>query len=97
MRRGRGALGCDVEEGGEAETRAGKAGVSPVSYFLEIAVGQDRREMVEQLTAFGRVHDDLEDGNVMIVISYLAELKAFQTLRNEWEAAGRARMLDMGG
>ena len=28
MRRGRGALGCDVEEGGEAEARAGEAGVN---------------------------------------------------------------------
>jgi hypothetical protein len=28
MRRGRGALGCDVEESSEAETRAGKTGVT---------------------------------------------------------------------
>lgn len=28
MRRGRGALGCDVEEGCEAEARAGEAGVT---------------------------------------------------------------------
>jgi hypothetical protein len=38
MRRGRGALGCDVEEGGEAEARAGKAGMNDLLGAILICV-----------------------------------------------------------
>lgn len=52
--------------------------------------------MVRLLQAVGTIHDDFEDGRIMIIISYKPELEAFLKLRKQWEAAGSARVLDLG-
>ena len=43
MRRGRGALGCDIEEGGEAEARAGETGVKLFFLLSSVLYGKLRK------------------------------------------------------
>jgi hypothetical protein len=71
--------------------------VSPTSYFLRVSKDADRQQVLKQLAGLGIVHDDLEHDHIMVIISYLAELKSFHELRRQWEASGRVRVLDMGG
>ena len=70
--------------------------MTPTSYFIRISKGQDRKRMVDQLADVGTVHDD-PDGPLMLIISYMSDLTAFQALMKNWEAAGRARIVDIGG
>ena len=51
--------------------------------------------MLAQLAALGTVHDDPD--SVMVIIAYMSDLAAFQALMRDWEAAGRALVLDIGG
>lgn len=69
--------------------------MTPTSFFVRISKGQDRKQMLDQLATLGTVHDDPDA--VMVILSYMKDLHAFQALMKEWEAAGRARVLDMGG
>ena len=71
--------------------------MTPASYFLRISNGQDRAGMLDQLAPLGVVHDNLAEGHIYIVISYERDLKAFRELIDGWQAAGRARILQMGG
>ncbi len=68
--------------------------MTPTSFFIRISKGQHRQKMLDQLAALGTVHHDPDA--VMVIISYMKDLTAFQALMKEWEAAGRARILDMG-
>ena len=53
--------------------------------------------MLQQLAQLGTVHDEPPDGDVMVIISYLNDLRAFQALTAEWVKSGKARILDVGG
>lgn len=70
--------------------------MSPTSYHIEIAKGEDRSAILKELAAYGTVHDD-PSNFTMIVIAYLTDLKAFQERMSKWEASGQARILPIGG
>jgi hypothetical protein len=53
--------------------------------------------MLQQLAELGTVHDYPPDGDVIVILNFLNDLRAFQELTAGWAKSGKASILDMGG